>query len=82
MTAKFCIQNVYKKFVEIWYTFCIHTFCIQFLQINSAPQKLYIKNFACNLYAKFIQNVYTNNCMQRSHISTYFDPFVVHFLAS
>ena len=30
-----------------------------------------------------MQNVYTNNCMQNgSLISTYFDPFVVHFLAS
>ena len=53
------------------------TFCISFVYI------LYTSNYVCNLYAKFIQNVYTNNCIQnRSLILTYFEPIVVQFFVS
>ena len=66
----------------MWDTFCMQTFCLHFVYINSGSTKsVHHKNCVYNLYTKFIQNVYTNNCMQnRSHISTYFEPFVVHFL--
>ena len=63
----------------MWETFCIH-----FVYINSDPQKVYIiKNYVYNLCTKFKQNAYTNNYTQNGfHISTYFDPFVVHFLTN
>ena len=65
----------------MWDAFYIHIVCI-----NSDLQKVYIKesmhtNYKINMYTKFIQNVYTNNCMQNgSHISKYFDSFNVLFL--
>ena len=64
----------------MWDTFCVQAFCIYFC--NSDLQKsVHHKNYVYNLYTKFIQNLYTNNCRQHgSHISTYFDPFVVHAL--
>ena len=75
-----CIQ----KFVEIWDTFCIQTFCIHFVYINSDLQKVYIMNI---IYIQFVYKIHTechtNNCMQNgSFISTYFDLFVVHFLVN
>ena len=70
-----CIQNEYHILTNILYTFCIR----QFWSTKSVHHKIYVYN----LYAKFIQNVYTNNCMPNgSHISTYFDRFVVYFPAS
>ena len=30
MAPKFCIQNV-QKFVQMWDTFCLQTFCIHFV---------------------------------------------------
>ena len=88
----FCIQ----KFVEMWDTFCIETFCIHFVYIQNVC-KMYTKvcrnvgyilyitilytfcihQFWCtksvhhvyNLYTKFIQNVYTNNCMQNQALA-------------
>ena len=83
MPAKFFIQNVYKSLLKcgiyfhtyILYTFCIHQFWSTIFTILN-PQ-LY------NFYKTFTQNIYTNNCMLNgSLISTYFDPFVVHFLVN
>ena len=68
MYTKVC-QNV----GYILYTFCIHQF--------RSTKSVHHKNYVHNLYTKFIQNVYRNICMQNgSHISTYFDPFFMHFL--
>ena len=84
----FCIYFVYilyakckQKFVEMWDTFCIQTFSIHFVYISFDVQKVYIINIIYNLCKKFTLNVYANNCIQNgSPISTYFDPFVLHFL--
>ena len=81
----FCIPTkCIQKFVKIWDIFCIQTFCIHFATSILIYKKCrYIINImhSYNLYTKFIQNVYTNNYMQNgSLISTYLDPFVVHFL--
>ena len=84
----FCIYFVYilypkfiQKFVEMWDTFCIQTFSIHFVYISFDVQKVYIINIIYNLCKKFTLNVYANNCIQNgSLISTYFDPFVLHFL--
>ena len=70
-----CIQ----KFVEMWDTFCIQTFCIHFVYLSSDLQNVYIINI---MYTIYIQNSYKinliNNCIQnRSLISSCFDPFVV-----
>ena len=66
-----CIQ----KFVEIWDTFCIYQ-CW-------STESVHHKHYVYNLYTKFKQNLYINNCMQNgSLISTCFDPFVVHFLVN
>ena len=84
----FCIYFVYilyakciQKFVEMWDTFCIQTFSIHFVYISFDVQKVYIINIIYNLCKKFTLNIYANNCIQNgSLISTYFDPFVLHFL--
>ena len=78
------VYLLYKKSKELWqlnfvikmyvkvcrnvkyilYTFCIHQFW--------ATKSVHHKHYVYNLYTKFIQNVYTNNCMQNgSLISTY-----------
>ena len=68
-----CILYTNTLYTNILYTFCIH----QFWCSKSVPRKHYVYN----LYTNFTQNAYTNNCMENgSLISTYFDPFVVHFL--
>ena len=61
LAANFFIQNVYKRllkcgihFVCILYTLCVYTAIL----IYKKSQKLCIQ-----LYTKFIQNVYRNNCM-------------------
>ena len=84
MTAKFCKQMYTKVcwnvgfilYTNMLYIFCIH----QFLSTKSIHNKHYVYNF----YTKFIQNVYTNNCMQNGWIliSTSIDPFVVQFLVN
>ena len=81
MKATFCMQNVYKSLskCEIHFVYTLNTFFIYHKKCKS----LHHKNCVYNLYAKFIQNVHTNNCMQNgSCISTYFGPFVVHFLVN
>ena len=81
--ANFCIQmywkvcqNVgYTLYTNILYTFCIHQFWF--------TKSLHHKNYVYNSYINFMQNVYTNNCKHNgSNILTYFNPIVVHFLAS
>ena len=55
----------------MWDTFYIH-----FAYINSDLQKVYIIKimYIYNLRIKFIQNMYTSNCMENGyHTSTYFD---------
>ena len=48
-----------------------------------STRKVHHKHYVYNLYIKFIQDVYTNNCMQHgSLISTFFILFVVHVLAN
>ena len=75
MCTEVCRNVAYILYTDILYTFCIYQFW--------STKSVLHKNYAYNLYTKFIQSVYTNNCMQNgSHISTYFDPFVVHFLAN
>ena len=69
----FCIQNQ-KKFVEIWNTFCIH-----FVYISSDLQKLFIINIM-QLYKLYPQLTVCR--MDLLLISTYFVPFVVHFLVN
>ena len=82
MADKFCIQNLYKSLSKCGIHFVYKHF-VYILYWSTRSADLHHKNYVYNLYTKFIQNVYTNNCMQNgSHISTYFDPFVVHFLAS
>ena len=74
----FCIQ----KFVEMWDTFFIQTFCMHFVYINcDIPKSVHHKHFVYNLHTKSIQNAYINNCMHNGSLisTTYFDPFVVHF---
>ena len=67
----FCRQ----KFVKMWDTFCIQTFCKHFVYINSDVQH---KHYEYNLYIKFIQNVNTNIFMLNgSLISIYFETFFV-----
>ena len=75
MYRKVC-QNVgYIFYTNILYIFCIHQFWF--------TKSLHHKNYVYNSYIKFMQNVYTNNCMHNgSNIFTYFNPIVVHFLAS
>ena len=82
-SKELCQLNfVYKMYTKVcWnvgyilYTFCIHQFW--------STKSVHHKHYVYNLYTKFIQNVYTNNCMQNgSLISQYFDPFVVHFLVN
>ena len=74
-----CLLN----FVEMWYTFCIQTFCIHFVYINSDLLKAYIINILYTICIQNLYKMYTNNCLQNgSLISTYFDPFVVHFLVN
>ena len=73
--TKVCQNMGYILYTNILYTFCMH----QFWSTSNVDHKHYVYN----LYTKFIQNVSTNNCMQNgSLISTYFDPFVVHFLVN
>ena len=78
MAAELCIQNVNKSLSNmgyILYTSFIHQFC--------STKSVHHKNYIYNLYTKLIQNVYTNNCMQNgSHISRYFDTFVVYSLGN
>ena len=76
MAAKLCKQNINKSLLEcgmyfayILYIFCIHQFW--------STKSVYHKNHAYILFTKFIQNVYTNNCVRNgSHISICVDPFV------
>ena len=64
MYTNVCGNVAYILYTNILYTFCIH----QFWATKSVPHKHYVYN----LYTKFIQNVYTNNCMQNgSLISAY-----------
>ena len=88
--CKYCVYILYTKCIQkfvgmlyvgyILYTNILDTFCIhQLWSIKSVHRKYYVDN----LYTKFIQNVYTNNCMENeSLISTYFDPVIVHFLVN
>ena len=91
------VYILYTKLKELW-QLILHTKCIQkftenvvykhflyilYTSILIYKKCLHHKNYVYNLYTKFRENVYTNNCMQNGfHISTYFDLFVVHFLAS
>ena len=63
--------------------YSLYTFCKHFVYINSGLQKVYIIK---TMYTICIQNsykTYTNNCMQNGfHVSTYFEPNVVHFLGN
>ena len=76
ISKELCQLNfVYKMYTDILYTFCIHQFW--------STKSVHHKHYVYSLYTNFIQNVYTNNCMQNgSLISIYFDPFVVHFLVN
>ena len=71
---KFCIQKIQKRwdtfcYANILYVFCIHQ--------SRSTKNVHHKHYLYNLYTKFIQNAYTNNCMQNGClISTYFNPFV------
>ena len=61
----------------MWDVFCIHFVCI-----NRYTKILHHKNYLYKLYSNSYK-IYRNNCMQNvSHISTYFDPFVEHFLGN
>ena len=40
MVVKIFIQNVYKSFVEMWDTFCIHLVYLLYSYINSDLQKV------------------------------------------
>ena len=95
MPVKFCPNVVYilytnilytkciQKFVKMWDTFCVQTFCIHFVYINSDLLKAYIINILYTICIQNLYKMYTNNCLQNgSLISTYFDPFVVHFLVN
>ena len=57
MPAKLCIHTKFciQTFVKIWDTFCIQTFCIHFVYINSDLLKAYIINI---MYTICIQNSY------------------------
>ena len=93
-----CLLCIYKYFVQILYTSCIqnvyknllkyeiHFVCKHFVYILYTSVLIYRKctsQTCIQLVTKFIQNVYTNNCMQNgSLISIYFDPFVVLFLVN
>ena len=64
----------------MWVTFCIH-----FVYINSDQQKVHIikimSTTCIQTQTECIQVIQIIVAMQNaSHISTYFDPFVVHFL--
>ena len=73
--TKVCRNVEYILYTNILYTFCMHQFW--------STESVHHKHYVYNVYTKFIQNVYTNNCMQNgSLISQYFDPFVVHFLVN
>ena len=80
----FCIHFVCKMYTKVCWNvgyICIQTFSIHFVYTSFDVEKVYIINIIYNLYKKFTLNVYANNCIQNgSLISTYFDPFVLHFL--
>ena len=62
-----CIQ----KFVKMWDTFCVYTFCIH---QSWSTKRAHHKNYVYNLYTTLMQNLSANNCMEKeSHVSTYFD---------
>ena len=65
-----CIQ----KFVKIWDTFCIQTFCIHFVCINSDVPQTYIINI---MYTICIQNSYK---MYLQIIVCRMDPLFRHIL--
>ena len=72
MWTKVCRNVGYILYTNILYTICIHQFW--------STECVHHKHCVYNLYTKFMQNVCTNNCIKnRSLISTFFDPFVVHF---
>ena len=65
--TKLCRNMGYILYTNILYRFCIHQFW--------STKSVHHKHYLYNLYTKFIQNVYTDNCMQNgSLISTYFWP--------
>ena len=89
MSAKFCVQNVYKSlskcgkhfaykhFVYKMYTKVCQiwdTFCIHFVYINFDLQKVYIINI--------IYTICIHNCMQNGSLINFniFLTLVVHFL--
>ena len=70
----FCIQTVYKSLPKCgihFYTSILYTFCIHQLQYTKS---VHHQHFVYNLHAKFIHNVYINNCMQNGFLisTTYF----------
>ena len=72
MWTKVCRNVGYILYTNSLYTICIHQFW--------STECVHHKHCVYNLYTKFMQNVCTNNCIKnRSLISTFFDPFVVHF---
>ena len=83
MAAKFCIQNVYKSLSKCGMHFIYILYTSILIYKKCTSRNLCIQNYEINMYTKFIQNVYTNNCIQNgSHISTYFDSFNVLFLVN
>ena len=89
--SKCGIHFVYKHFVYILYTkvcwnvgYILYKHLVYILYTSVLIyRKCTSKHYVSNLYTKFVQNVYANNCMQNGClISTYFDLFVVHFLVN
>ena len=88
----FCIHFVYKRIQNVYENLqkCgIHFVYKQLVYILYTSLLIYLKHIytsqtlCIQFEYKFIQNVYTNNCMQNGSLtSTWFDPFVVHFLVN
>ena len=51
--ARYARTNfVYKMWVKMWGTFCIQTFCIHFVYLNSDLQKVYITNIYIQIHTE------------------------------
>ena len=72
MWTKVCRNVGYILYTNILYTICIHQFW--------STKSVHHKHYVYNLYTKFMQHVYTNNCIKnRSLISTFFTHLLCTF---
>ena len=81
----FCIYFIHEMYTKacrnVGYILCIKILYICCVCQFWSTRKVHHKYYVYNLYIKFIQHVYTNNCMLRgSLISTFFILFIVHVL--